>query len=110
MRAKPIALTAGRPRGALPVAFRLAEARPNPFTQGTEIRFELPEPRRVVLKVYNVAGQEVCTLTDDHYPAGVHDVRWEARTRRGDPAPNGVYFYRIQAGKFVETRRVVLVR
>jgi hypothetical protein len=107
---EPIALTARPARGTLPAAFHLAAARPNPFTHATAFHFELPEPQRVVLKVYSVAGQEVCTLADGDYPAGVHDVHWEAKTARGEPAPNGVYFYRIQAGRFVDTKRVVLVR
>jgi hypothetical protein len=107
---EPIPLSIGRARGELPTAFRLAPSRPNPFKQTTTIHFELPEARHVVLKIYNVAGQEVCTVADGDYPAGVHDVRWDARTSGGDLAPNGVYFYQIKAGRFADVQKVVLVR
>jgi hypothetical protein len=107
---EPVPLSTGRALGALPTAFSLAPSRPNPFKQTTTIHFELPEARQVVLKIYNLAGQEVCTLADGVYPAGAHDVRWDARTSGGDPAPNGVYFYKIRAGQFVDVKKVVLVR
>jgi len=107
---EPISLTIGQARGGLPTAFRLAPSRPNPFKQTTTIHFELPEARHVVLKIYNVAGHEVCTVADGDYPAGTHDVRWDARTSGGDPAPNGVYFYQIKAGTFADVQKVVLVR
>ena len=107
---EPIPLTAGPVHGVLPIAFRLAQARPSPFQQSTVIHFELPQPRRVVLKIYDVAGLEVRTVAEDDYPAGAYDVPWDARTGRGDRAPNGVYFIRIKAGSFVDVKRVVLVR
>jgi fibronectin type 3 domain-containing protein len=107
---EPIPLSIGRARGDLPTAFRLAPSRPNPFKQTTTIHFELPMARHVVLKIYNVAGHEVCTVADGDYPAGVHDVRWDAKTSGGDLAPNGVYFYQIKAGTFADVQKVVLVR
>jgi hypothetical protein len=107
---EPIVLTAAPQHGALPTVFRLAPTHPNPFQNTTTIRFELPEARHVSLKIYNVAGQEVCTLAEADYPAGAYDVPWNTRTSNGDLAPNGVYFYKIRAGRFVDAKKMVLVR
>jgi hypothetical protein len=107
---EPLPLTAGPPRSTLPTAFWLAPGKPNPFRHSTTIHFELPQPRHVSLKVYDVAGHEVCTLAEGEYPAGRHDVPWNARTSSGDLAPSGVYFYQIRAGRFVDVKKMVLVR
>ena len=83
---------------------------PNPFGQATTLTYVLEEQTEVVLEVYNVLGQRVRTLVQEQRAAGVHHVRWEGENQYGHPVGSGVYFYRIEAGDFRETRKMVLVR
>jgi len=78
---------------------------PNPFNSVTNIRFTLPAPQDVKITVYNASGQRVTTLVSGHFVAGTHQVSW-----RPDSAASGIYFYRLEAGPFVRTKRLVLMR
>jgi PKD repeat protein len=78
---------------------------PNPFRSATTVQFGLPAEAHVEIAVYNVAGRKVATVADAHYPAGMHSVRWEART-----VASGLYFYQIRAGSHLETKRMMLLR
>jgi len=89
----------------IPSAVRLYQNYPNPFNPSTTIRYELPHSSRVSLKVYNTLGQEVATLVSETKPAGVHTVQFEAGS-----LASGVNFYRLQAGNFVETKTLVVLR
>ncbi|TLY29297.1 MAG: T9SS type A sorting domain-containing protein [Ignavibacteria bacterium] len=89
----------------LPSTFRLDQNYPNPFNPATTIRYALSEESRVTLKVYNMFGQELKTLADGIESAGSKAVSFEAST-----FPTGVYFYLLQAGRFVDVKRMVLIR
>ncbi len=89
----------------LPNAFALGQNYPNPFNPTTQIRFALPEDSHVTLVVFNGAGQKVATLIDDNAPAGFHTVDLDA----GNLA-SGVYFYKITAGQFTQTKKMVLLK
>ena len=90
----------------LPIQPVLAQSFPNPFNPETTIRFSLPVPNRISLTVYNMAGQQVGILVDDEYrSAGTHEVVWKANGQAG-----GIYFYRLLAGDYAETRRMVLAK
>lgn len=89
----------------LPAEFSLSDNYPNPFNPRTTINYSLPVVSRVTLKVFNALGQEVATLVDGVVPAGTHSVTWTA----GGFA-SGLYFYRIQAGSFAETRKMILTK
>jgi hypothetical protein len=91
-------------------AFALGQNVPNPFNPGTRIRFSIPRPLHVTMRVYDVAGRLVTTLVDRNYPAGSHSVEWDGKDRRGVSAASGVYFYKIVAGADVATRKMVLLR
>jgi hypothetical protein len=90
---------------ALPQRFSLAQNQPNPFRADTEIRYALPHDTRVRLDVFDITGRRIQTLVDGVEPAGFKTVRWDTR-RVG----SGVYFYRLQAGEFEETRKMVSLR
>jgi hypothetical protein len=92
--------TAGLPR-----EYRLDQNLPNPFNPTTEIRFALPAQGHVTLVVYNTLGQRVATLIDEPAPAGYHQVRLDAKG-----LASGVYFYRLTAGRFTQTRKMVLLK
>ena len=89
----------------LPSDFVLHQNYPNPFTPVTNIRFDLSARSNVTLKVYDVTGREVTTLVNEVKPAGSYTVSFD-----GSSLASGVYFYRIQAGDFVHTKRMMLVK
>jgi len=90
---------------ATPAAFGLDQNFPNPFNPATTISFALPEAAPVSLKVFNVRGELVRTLVDRSLAAGRHTVDF-----RAEELPSGVYFYRLDAGSFSESRRMMLVK
>jgi hypothetical protein len=93
-----------------PQSFELSQNFPNPFNPATQIRFELPKAALVTLAVYNSLGQEVRRLINAQKPAGYHTVVWNGRDQQGKPVPSGIYHYRIQAGDFVATKKMVLAK
>jgi hypothetical protein len=88
----------------LPTHFSLDQNYPNPFNPSTIISYELPNAAVVSLKILNTLGQLVETLVDDEKSAGSYRVAWNANV------PSGVYFYRLQAGGFVETKKMILLQ
>jgi PKD repeat protein len=94
----------------LPDQFALAQNYPNPFNPATTIKYNLPRATEVQLDVYNIMGQRVTTLINDFREAGHHSVTWTGTNDHGTPVASGVYFYRIKAGDFKETRKMVLMK
>jgi hypothetical protein len=89
----------------LPVAFRLGQNYPNPFNPSTTIRYDLPRRAHVSLSVFNTLGQQVASLVEGEEEAGYHEVQFDA-----SQVSSGVYFYRLCAGKYVETKKMLLMR
>jgi hypothetical protein len=94
----------------IPVEFRLAQNYPNPFNPTTNINFDLPQASPVSLKIFNTLGQQVATLVNEIKGAGYHSVIWNGRNDANQVLPSGVYIYRIEAGEFVCTNKMVLVK
>ncbi len=90
---------------ALPDEFALESNYPNPFNPTTTINYQLPEDSHVTLSVYNMVGQKVATLVNQQVNAGQHSVTWEAGN-----FPSGIYLYRIDAGNFTATKRMLLLK
>jgi hypothetical protein len=93
-----------------PVEFTLEQNYPNPFTGRTEIRYGLPADSTVNLTIYNVAGQRVRTLTHERQTSGYRVVHWDGRNDDGIEVPGGIYFCRLLAAGYWETRKMILVR
>jgi hypothetical protein len=89
---------------------RLFQNHPNPFNPQTILTFHLPAAQRVRLSVYALDGRYVRTLLDDDLPSGTHDITWDGRDGRDRFVPSGVYFYRLTAGSYSETKQMMLVR
>jgi ligand-binding sensor domain-containing protein len=87
------------------MAFVLHQNYPNPFNPSTTICYGLPERSHVSLAVYNTLGQQVAILQNGEQEAGYHDVKFDASN-----LPSGVYFYRVQAGSYVETKKLLAIR
>ena len=113
---QPTAASAEFTGGAVPLAYAFPQNFPNPFSASTTLRFELPEPSRVTLTIYDVTGREVANLVDGAVDPGYHVATWSGRNRDGYPASAGVYFARIVAtplrgsGGLRSDRRIILVR
>jgi flagellar hook assembly protein FlgD len=91
-------------------AFTLARNEPNPFGSETLIRYSLPSAGAVRLHVYDVQGREVARLVDRLESAGSHQAHWNGLTRRGQPAPAGVYYYKLEEGTKSLSGRMILLR
>ena len=89
----------------LPATFFLSQNYPNPFNPSTIISYELPRVSNVTLRIFNALGQEVALLVNGQKEAGNYQTTWNASN-----IPSGVYFYRLQAGGYVETKKMVLLR
>jgi hypothetical protein len=93
------------PPAKLPTQFALYQNFPNPFNPTTEIMFDLPVGAQVEVTIFNTLGQCVANLLHELRPAGTYGVQWNAEN-----LASGIYLYRIKAGGFIETRKMVLLR
>lgn len=89
----------------VPERFLLQQNYPNPFNPSTTIRYELPRRVRVMLRIYNLLGEEVATVVDEEKEAGRYDAVWDAAG-----FASGVYLYRLQAAKFVQTKKMIILK
>ena len=94
----------------LPAAYVLSQNYPNPFNPATEIEYTIPSSSSVELTVFNALGQRVAVLVDGYRAAGSYRVTWDGRDITGARAASGVYFYRIKAGSFSQTRKMMLLK
>ncbi len=96
----------------LPKMYSLAQNVPNPFNPSTTISYSVPEgvSVQVSLKVYDIRGRQVSTLVNEVREPGTYTVFWDGTDEAGRQVASGVYFYRMQAGDFVQTRKMVLLK
>ncbi len=97
-------------RQAVRQDFILQQNYPNPFNPATQIRFYLPKRTQVSLSVYNLLGEKVAQLKQEEMDAGWHSMRWNGLDEAGKFAAAGVYVYRLQAGDFWQSKKMVLIR
>jgi parallel beta-helix repeat protein len=89
----------------LPTDFLLYQNYPNPFNPGTVIGYQLPQSSNVILKFYNVLGNEVATLVDEYKPAGKYEISFD-----GSNLPSGVYIYQLVTGSYHQSRKMVIIK
>jgi hypothetical protein len=94
-----------KPEQSLPLANCLDQNYPNPFNSSTTIRWQLAHSSQATLKVFDLVGREVSIPVDEQRPAGKYETEFNAAT-----LPKGVYFYRLKAGEFVQTRKMILMK
>ena len=102
-------LSGGDNVGALETS-ALAQNYPNPFNPDTLIRFTLAKDADVSVNIYNIKGQLVKTLVNDHRKAGEHQVSWNGMDDNGTPVSSGVYLYRMQTNEYLSTKRMILLK
>jgi hypothetical protein len=93
----------------IPASYFLSQNHPNPFKKTTTLQYALPERAEVVLVIYDILGKHVKTLVRGAEEAGFKTVTWDGTGELGRPVSAGVYLYRIQAGGFTQTRKMVLL-
>jgi hypothetical protein len=90
---------------SIPNNFELKQNYPNPFNPSTTIGYQLPASGQVTLKVYNILGDEVASLVNEEKPEGSYEVKFDA-----SQLSSGIYFYKLQTGSFIETKKMILLR
>ena len=83
---------------------------PNPFNPETSISFDIKEAGKVSLDIYNVKGQKVKTLLNDHREAGTHNIVWNGTDDNNRSVSSGIYFYKMKNGKFSSTKKMILMK
>ena len=94
----------------IPTTFALHQNFPNPFNPTTTLRYDLPKKLFVTINIYNMLGDQIKVLVNRYEDAGFKSVWWDARDNMGRDVSAGVYIYKIEAGEFVETRKMVLLK
>lgn len=89
----------------MPNEFSLSQNYPNPFNPNTNISFSLPKATNVKITVYNAIGKEISVLVNGNYEAGLHTISWNANN-----ISSGMYFYKMEAGNFTATKKLVLMK
>jgi len=89
---------------------QLAQNYPNPFNPQTTLAFSIKDVGKVSLVIYDVAGRRVRELVDEHRAPGIYKVVWDGRDSKGGLVASGVYFYKLVAGSFADTKKMVLLK
>jgi flagellar hook assembly protein FlgD len=89
----------------MPGTFSLSQNYPNPFNPSTKISFFIPKEAFVKLEIYNSTGEKVSTLVSENLTAGNYKYEWNAKS-----LPSGIYFYKMTADNFVQTRKMILLK
>jgi hypothetical protein len=105
-------LTSTEEEKQYPNKFLLAQNYPNPFNPSTRIKYSIGSRQFVTLKVYDVLGNEIATLVNEEKPAGEHEVELSSHSRLSGISvlPSGIYFYQLQSGEFIQTRKMILLK
>ena len=94
----------------IPVEFALRQNYPNPFNPITTLRYDLPEQTHVNITVYDMLGRKVRTILNQQQDPGYKSIIWDATNDYGKPVSAGLYLYQIQAGEYIQTKKMVLLK
>jgi hypothetical protein len=97
-------------KGQVPLSYYLDHCYPNPFNPSTTIQFGLRETVEVQISIYNVLGQRIRELISQRMVAGHHKVTWDGRSDSGNMVGSGIYFYHIEAGDFMKTHKMIMMK
>ena len=104
---------------ATPAEFELMQNYPNPFNPSTKIKFTIPQSviangvkqsQLVTINVYDILGNEIATLVNEEKPAGSYEVEFNSHSGKDQNLVSGVYFYKLQAGSFIQTKKMILIK
>jgi flagellar hook assembly protein FlgD len=102
--------TTGVENEFIPVSHNLFQNYPNPFNPSTIISYSIPNVSFVSLKIYDILGREVITLVNSEQNIGIHNVQWNGNNNFGNKVSSGIYLYKIEAGDFIMTKKMLLLK
>ena len=105
LKFEPVIVGVEEELNPLPTEFSLSQNYPNPFNSTSVIKYSIPKLSQVSLKIFNTLGEEIETLLNEDKPVGTYELNWNAAN-----LPSGVYFYRLQAGSFLQTKKMILLK
>jgi len=100
----------GLDQSSIPLVFSLSQNYPNPFNPVTTLRYDLPENGLVNITIYDMLGRQVKTLVNQTQDAGYKSIIWDATNNYGQLVSAGIYLYQIQAGEYISTKKMVLLK
>ncbi len=95
---------------SVPTSHLLFLTYPNPFNSSTEIRYELPRAGHIILSIYNLLGNEICTLVNEHKEIGHHTIKWDGKDNSGKQVASGMYFYKMESSNFNDVKKLRTVK
>jgi len=95
---------------SMPGSYYLLQNYPNPFNPITTLHYDLPENSFVNITIYDMLGRKVKTLINETQDAGYRSIIWDATDNNGEPVSAGIYLYQIQAGEYMQTKKMVLLK
>lgn len=107
---KPTVLIENEKNSSTPESYSLSQNYPNPFNPSTTIHYELPTESNVKIAIYDMLGRKIHELISQKQHAGNHSVQWNGIDSQGNKVSAGIYLYQIQAGDFVQTKKMLLLR
>ena len=93
-----------------PLNFELEMNYPNPFNSATTITYRLADSRNVVIRIFNLPGEEICTLVEEKQEAGYHKVNWNGKDKFGNEIPSGIFILSVKAGDFYKSQKIVKIK
>ncbi|MCK5331886.1 MAG: T9SS type A sorting domain-containing protein, partial [Candidatus Marinimicrobia bacterium] len=102
--------TVGVDNDLQPESYALYQNYPNPFNPETQIQFRLATADKVTMVIYDIMGRQVRMLVKDSYNAGLYTVTWDGKNNKGATVASGMYIYRIKAGSFTSSQKMLLLR
>ncbi len=94
----------------IPITFNLGQNYPNPVVSKTIVKYSIAEPSKVEIVLYDVAGRRIAVLVDEFQKVGYYQVNWDISNVSKNSLPNGIYFYQLKAGDFIDTHKMVILR
>lgn len=95
---------------SIPTSYSVSQNYPNPFNPSTQLRYSIPQAENVRITVYNINGKTIATLINNFQSAGTYQVTWNGKNDLGQQVASGTYIYKVQAGDFVKTKKMVMLK
>ena len=94
----------------VPIQYSLKQNYPNPFNPSTKIDFTIAKESLVNITIFDISGNKIKNLINTYYSPSHRSIQWNAKNNQGEPVSAGVYLYRIQAGNFVDTKKMIFLK
>ncbi|HDZ58440.1 MAG TPA: T9SS type A sorting domain-containing protein, partial [Ignavibacteriales bacterium] len=110
LEVRPVTVTDVENDSFIPAVFEVSQNYPNPFNPSTIINYSIPQQSYVLIKIYDIVGREVKTLVSEEKSPGYYNVVWNADNNYGSKVATGIYIYRIIAGNYIQSKKMILLK